>query len=173
MQNDRITVETIEQKVFRQKGRGYDPDEVDAFLDSICDEMITLLDEIDNLNHQIVQLQAQAPTKLRPNQPQAPVETPKPRPITDEDTETIKKMLINAQKLSDQTIREAREQAETITEEARTEAEKKLGGIEQEHERLQKEIETLKQAAKDYRDRFNRLLEDQKHIISAEKELFV
>lgn len=41
-----ITVDMIETKEFKTKPRGYDPQEVDEFLDAICDEMIRLQDKI-------------------------------------------------------------------------------------------------------------------------------
>ena len=37
-----ITVAMIEEKEFKIKMRGYDPSEVDEFLDEICDEMIVM-----------------------------------------------------------------------------------------------------------------------------------
>ena len=40
-----ITIEMIETKEFKTKPRGYDPQEVDEFLDAICDEMARQLDE--------------------------------------------------------------------------------------------------------------------------------
>lgn len=175
MQYDRITIEMIEQKEFKQKVRGYDPDEVDAFLDAICDEIIALQDEIDALNLKVSQ--AQPAPAARPQPVPVPVpEPPKPRPIaptlSDDDTESLKAILLNAQKVSDQTIKDAHERAEALVEKARAEADKKLGSLEREQEQLQAHIQTLKQTAKDYRDRFNQLLEDQKHILASQKELF-
>ena len=39
-----ITIEMIETKEFKTKPRGYDPQEVDEFLDAICDEMVRQMD---------------------------------------------------------------------------------------------------------------------------------
>lgn len=47
-----ITVAMIEEKEFKTKVRGYDPVEVDEFLDDICDEMIVMQEEISNLQAQ-------------------------------------------------------------------------------------------------------------------------
>ena len=44
-----ITVAMIEEKEFKTKVRGYDPVEVDEFLDEICDEMINMQDRIQEL----------------------------------------------------------------------------------------------------------------------------
>ena len=43
-----ITVAMIEEKDFKIKMRGYDPVEVDEFLDEICDEMVAMQDEISS-----------------------------------------------------------------------------------------------------------------------------
>ena len=48
-----ITIEMIETKEFKTKPRGYDPQEVDEFLDAICDEMARQLDEIQSLQQQL------------------------------------------------------------------------------------------------------------------------
>ena len=44
-----ITVSDIEQKEFAYKGTGYDPYDVDQYLDQICDEMVAMQDRIDQL----------------------------------------------------------------------------------------------------------------------------
>ena len=41
-----ITIQTIETKEFKVKPNGYDPDEVDVFLDSIIDEFEDMQREI-------------------------------------------------------------------------------------------------------------------------------
>ena len=50
-----ITVAMIEEKEFKTKMRGYDPVEVDEFLDDICDEMVAMQDEIATLNQRLAQ----------------------------------------------------------------------------------------------------------------------
>ena len=44
--------------------------------------------------------------------------------------------------------------------------------MQREKEALQDEIEMLRAAARDYRQRFLRLVEDQQHVLNAETELF-
>lgn len=174
MGNEKITIEMIEQKEFKTKVRGYDPEEVDTFLDDICDELAALQDEIDMLNQRLAQTQ-QVPA-ARPQMPVAPIAQQKPQvqapAFSDDDTESLKAILLNAQKVADQTIKEAHAKADAIVDKAKSDADKKLGSLETEHTRLQDEIEILKNAAKDYRDRFNQLIDDQKHLLTAQKELF-
>ena len=56
-----ITIEMIETKEFKTKPRGYDPQEVDEFLDAICDEMARQLDEIQSLQQQLAAAKAARP----------------------------------------------------------------------------------------------------------------
>ena len=54
-----ITVTMIEEKEFKTKVRGYDPVEVDEFLDEICDEMIEMQGTIQTLRDQLKQKAAE------------------------------------------------------------------------------------------------------------------
>ena len=60
---ERITVELISTKEFSQVSKGYNPKEVDEFLDDICDEMERMEAEIRDLR--------QKTTAVRPVQPAA------------------------------------------------------------------------------------------------------
>ena len=51
-------------------------------------------------------------------------------------------------------------------------AAEQIGSLEEQRNALQKEVETLKAAARDYRERFQRLIDDQAHILKAENALF-
>ena len=44
--------------------------------------------------------------------------------------------------------------------------------LQSEKDALQEEIDMLRAAARDYRQRFKRLVEDQQHVLNAETELF-
>lgn len=167
-----ITVEMIESKEFKTKVRGYDPAEVDEFLDAICDEIVALEEEIDSLNQQLAQsAAAQArPAKAEPAAPQAAVA--KPAVMNKEQQETLNSLLVNAQKVADQTVAEAHARAEAIVAQAQKKADEQLANLQGDKEALVEEVENLKKAALDYKERFLRLLEDQKHVLGAETELF-
>ena len=169
-----ITVGMIEEKEFKTKVRGYDPVEVDEFLDEICDELIALQDEIASLQEQLAQSRAQAARPARPDP--APIAPPTTRPqvpaIAREQEETLRKLLVNAQRVSDETVAEAHARAEAIVAEAQKKAETAVADIASERESLAQEVDMLRKAAKDYRERFQRLVEDQQHILRAETELF-
>ncbi len=169
-----ITVAMIEEKEFKTKVRGYDPVEVDEFLDEVCDELIALQDEVASLQEQLTQTRAQAARPVRPEP--ASVAPPTTRPqvpaIAKEQEETLRKLLVNAQRVSDETVAEAHARAEAIVAEAQSKAEAAVADIASERESLAQEVETLRKAAKDYRERFQRLVADQQHILKAETELF-
>ena len=179
-----ITVATIEEKVFKTKMRGYDPVEVDEFLDEICDEMVALQEEIATLNQRLSQasranVYGQVPS---PAQIPAPIAAPAPEkpaakeePAEDKDRETseaAQKLLARAQKVYDETIAEAKEEAEEILKSARTEASQSVETLEEKRMELEQEVASLRAAAQDYKERFLRLIEDQQHILKAETELF-
>ena len=55
-----ITVTDIEQKEFTYKGQGYDPFDVDQYLDQICDEMVSLQERIDQLEAELAKARREA-----------------------------------------------------------------------------------------------------------------
>ena len=102
-----ITVPMIEEKEFKTKVRGYDPVEVDEFLDEICDEMIVMQEEIARLQAQLAQ------TKRDMAYVQPAPQRPAPAPAQDV-SESAQKLMANAQRLYDETIAQAREEAAAI-----------------------------------------------------------
>lgn len=173
-----ITVAMIEEKEFKTKMRGYDPVEVDEFLDDICDEMVSMQEEIATLNQRLAQAGKGGASF-------APVPAPIPAPLAVEKpavkeiekaeenvSESAQKLLARAQKMYDETIADAKAEAEKILSEARNKADSTVIDLVDEKEALQNEVEMLRAAAKDYRERFLRLVEDQQHVLNSEKELF-
>lgn len=166
-----ITVSMIEEKDFKTKMRGYDPVEVDEFLDEICDEMVAMQEEIAALQSRVNQLQANrtfAPAVPVP----APAAAPAPRKEAAEDDETAQRILARAQRFYDETVAEAKAEAEAILKDARGRADSTTVDLESEKASLKEEIEMLKATARDYRNRFRNLVEDQQHVLNAENELF-
>lgn len=153
-----ITIQTIETKEFKLKPSGYDPEEVDVFLDSI-------IEEFEGMQHEISRLRAGA-REARP--------APAPAPVSraSESSEAAQKLLANAQRVSDETLADARKQADVLIAEARMRAENIVEEARHESERLQDSLDTLRSAAQDYRARFKRLVDDQMHLLNADTELF-
>ena len=67
-----ITVSDIEQKEFAYKGAGYDPYDVDQYLDQICDEMVAMQDRIDQLEADLTKArqEAEAVRAVQPVKPE-------------------------------------------------------------------------------------------------------
>lgn len=171
-----ITIEMIETKEFKTKPRGYDPQEVDEFLDAICDEMARQLDEIQSLQQQLAAAKAARP-----------VPAPAPAPVTEAPTQQIKpvvarpaavpdsdfrEILEMAQKVKNETIAAAEAKAAAIVAKAEEEAADKLGSLSEEKEKLTGQVEALKTAAAEYRAKFEALLQAQQEAMEKASDLF-
>ncbi len=161
----RITVDMIYQKDFKVKARGYDQQEVDAFLDEIMEEMERQNKTIDELQTQLKEARQTVPAFLERKQP-----APAPQP--QQDGSSIQEVLAMAVKLKNDTMQEAQAKADAILAEAEQKANERLGGLTEEHERLTKQVAMLKEAAADYKQRFESLLQAQKELLDKTSVLF-
>lgn len=168
-----ITVEDIEKKEFQFKSNGYDPYEVDQYLDEICDEMIAQQDKIAALQQELARARDEARNA-------AATVKPIPQPVQQEETgrplkatqETLENILFSAQRVSDETIAKAKERAEEIVAEAESKAGSMLGDMEKEQVALRDKIASMREAAVSYRSRFMDLLGEQKALLEADQALF-
>ena len=158
---ERITIEIIESKEFATENGGYSRKEVDRFLDAICDEMANLQDEIDRLNKQVAL--AEARSKMAPPA-QEPAKT-----VPDSDFREILEM---AQKVKNDTIAAAEQQAAEIIANAQEEAKAKLGTLEEEKSALTERVEELKLAGMDLREKIASVLKAQQEALDTTAELF-
>jgi cell division initiation protein len=155
---ERITADMIAEKEFSIESKGYNKNEVDNFLDEICEEM-------DRLNNEIFDLR-QKTTMVRP---QAPAESSAP---TAAEESRFREILEMAAQVKEETIRRAKEDAEAIRVKAETEATERLEGLQAERDELKTEIENLKQTAADYRRQFEELLHAQQEALEKATGLF-
>jgi len=144
-----VTIKMIEEKEFKTKANGYDPEEVDEFLNDIMDEFERMEREIYSLKNRAQSAPAAAAS-----------------------TDSLQKLLSNAQRVCDETVADARKQADVILDDARKQADRIVRDAKTETVQLQDNLDTLRSAVNDYRARFKRLLEDQMHVLNAETELF-
>ena len=151
---EKITVNLIAQKQFTISSKGYNQEEVDNFLDDICEEM-------ERMENEIMELRQKTTTV----HPAAPAAAPDASVVTEEQEKSFREVLEMALKVKDDTIRKAREDAEAIRAKAETEARERLDGLNEEKDALTKEVEELKTAASDYRMKFETLLKDQKEAL--------
>src|SRR4051794_31972365 len=114
-----VTPQVINEVEFHQKMRGYDPDEVDDFLERIAVAVGQLQERITDASEQA------AAADRRANELEHRLREsggPKPERTAEDDTETIKRTLVLAQKTADAAILEAQEEAKQIVESARDQA---------------------------------------------------
>ena len=156
---ERITSEVIAEKEFTIEARGYSKEEVDTFLDLICEEM-------DRLNNEIQDLR-QKTTIVRPSVP-----APEAAGVSREDEGRFREILEMAATVKEETIRKAREDAEAIRLKAETEATERLNGLAEEREELEKEVAALKETAAEYRRQFEALLHAQQDALEKATGLF-
>ena len=168
-----ITISDIEQKEFAYKGAGYDPYDVDQFLDQICDEMVAMQDHIDQLEADLTKArqEAEAARAVQPVKPEI-VRVEEPAPVA-KTSQTLESILLNAQKLADGAVEDAKRKADTIV----RDAEQKAGGIvedaREEKATLEKSVEALRASAAEFKKNFLTMMEEQKKLLNSNLSLFV
>ncbi len=169
--SERITISVIESKEFEMKPRGYDRDQVDAFLDEICDEMERMNNEILSLRQQLREAQANAVRPVQAPAAPAPAPVPAPAAAPEEKSSELVSMLELAARLRDETIAEAKKQAEKIVGEAENKAVEQLASLSDERDSLTQQVEALRKSAADYRTRFGELLQAQREALDKISDL--
>jgi cell division initiation protein len=121
----KITPLDIQQQKFKLKFRGFDPQEVDLFLEQIADAFESLLRENEKLREEISRLENESlGYKNR--------------------EDTFKRALLNSQKVLEQMKENARNSAELIIAEAEVKAEKILNKAHNRLAQLHEDIAELK-----------------------------
>lgn len=167
-----VTIEMIETKEFKVIARGYDPKEVDEFLDDIMDEMARQLDEIQSLQQQLATAKAApaATQAVRPVQA-SPYAAPKAAAAEVPD-KAFREILEMAQRVKEETIAKAESDAAEIRAKAQEQADAQLKNLDDEKEKLTQQVTDLRAAAADYRSRFEALLQAQQEAIEKASNLF-
>lgn len=114
-----VTLQQIEQQVFSEKFRGYDPDQVDEFLEQVGATLARLRDEL-KVQTERAQRAETAAAQLRERAEQA---APEPSPAATEGDEIAQatSTLALAKRTADAALAEARADAERIVRDATTE----------------------------------------------------
>ena len=172
-----ITVSDIEQKEFAYKGTGYDPYDVDQYLDQICDEMVAMQDRIDQLEAELVKAKREAEnaaSQVRPVQPEvvrAPEKAPEAAPVA-KTSQTLETILLSAQKLADGAVEDAKRKADAIVKEAQDKATSLMEDAREEKATLEKSMETLHTSADEFKKNMLALIEGQKELLNSNPSLF-
>ena len=154
---ERVTVDLISTKEFSHVSKGYNPKEVDEFLDDICDEMERMESEIMDLK--------QKTSVVRPV-------APEPAAVSAENEQSFREVLAMAVQVKEEAIRKAKEDAEAIRTKAENEAAERLDGLSEERKELEQEVAALRKTAADYRARFEALLQAQQEALEKASDLF-
>ncbi len=113
-----ISPRTLREVEFRDKLRGYHPDDVDEFLERVAAAMEILQDKLRDATER-ANLAAQQAVFEPP-----PTPTPEPEPVAVEGDDNLKRTFSLAQRTSDRAIKEAREHAAHLLQEAQQEGQR-------------------------------------------------
>ncbi|GAA2574653.1 DivIVA domain-containing protein [Microbacterium binotii] len=152
---------------------GFDPDEVDDFLDEIVVEWRKTIAENDELKAKVAALESgasSAPAAAEPVAEEPVAETPAPAPVPAEGAAATAGIIELAQRLHDehvaegkaqrdQLIADAQAQAATIVAEAEAKGRDEIARQEKERKALEARITELRQFERDYRAELRSFIE--------------
>jgi len=172
-----ISVKDIQEKDFSiQAAEGYNPEQVDDFLDALADQLGAMNREIAALNNRIKELEA------------ALAAAESKTPDYDETgyfknlESAMRESLIGAQRIADETVSEAKRKAEQTVADANAQAEKTVADANAQAETLvssaqntaaeiKADYEQLRAMADTYRENFRKLVEEQLSVLTAKETL--
>lgn len=169
-----ITPADIEQLTFSPSKHGYDTEEVDNFLDQLSGEVDAMLQKIADLKGRLTNTEQQ----LAASQSQvseleselevarssaatmaAPAPAPAPVSTTSASERQISQVLIVAQQSADKLVADARENAESIRNEADQKAREVIRQALAEKQNELDEIDRLKSSREEFRAEYKKLLQ--------------
>ncbi len=133
-----VTPQVINEVEFHQKMRGYDPDEVDDFLERVAVGRRPA--HRSAARGRSARRDRRSPSASSSNARCASWATVRPRATSDE-TETIKRTLVLAQKTADAAVKEAKEEAQRTVADAQQHADTLLSDAQETSQRLVSEAE--------------------------------
>ncbi len=147
----RITPLDIQQKQFPMKFRGFDVEEVYAFLEIIREEMEDLLRENANLKETIQRLESQI------------------KEFRDMET-TLRETLLTAQQMVEDYKTNARKEAELLVKEAELKADAMLKDTQEKVIKIHEDIVDLKGIRRHFKEELKRMVEGHLKMIEFDKE---
>lgn len=161
-----LTIDDIYDKEFALKGGGYDRNDVDQFLDEICDEMTNMLEHIEKLEKDLQQAQMEVEAAKASARTAAPTVVQQ-EPVA-RTSETLEGILLSAQRLADEAVDKAKAKAEDIVKEAEEKAEKIVDEARTEKETLTSQMSGLRSSVAEYKASFKALVEKYKTLLDNE-----
>jgi cell division initiation protein len=147
----RITPLDIQQKEFATKFRGFDMEEVDAFLELIREEMEELLRENANLREESKRLEKQLKDYKN-------IET------------TLRDTLVSTQQMVEEYRNNAAKEAELIKKEAELKSEDMLKEAQEKVVKIHEDITDLKGIRRHFKEEVKRLIESHLAMLEFDKE---
>lgn len=142
----KLTPLDIRKQEFKRTMRGFDPDEVEAFLSMVADELELLIREKNQLNDELIKLR----TQLKDYQ---------------QVEHTLRETLVKAQSTVEESRANSRREAELILHEAELKAEQIVKDAKDELMNLRNEIQLLKVQKESFAKRLRHLLESQIELL--------
>ena len=155
-----ITPADIQAQTFSEAKRGYDPGEVDVFLEQLSSEVDAMLAKIVDLKQRLTATEQQlAAAQQQLAERPAQVAAPAPAPDYTATERQISAALITAQQSADRIVDEARENAERIRNEADAKAREVIRQALAEKQNELDEIDRLKTSREEFRAEYVKLLQ--------------
>lgn len=143
----RLTPLEIKKQRFKSKVRGFDPIEVESFLEMIADEYEYVLNEKNRLNEEVTKLK----TQLNDYQ---------------QVEKTLQETLMNAQESVSQSRENSKREAKIILREAELKAERIIDEAREKLDKMKNELMILKTQKESFAKRLKHLLESQIELIN-------
>lgn len=147
-----LTTQDVENQVFKERFRGYDQDEVDRFLDRVCESIGELIRERDDLRERISQLERGAGQE-------------------GESGQALQRTLVAAQRTADATIDEARATAEQIIADAHRRASDEAQQALDVLDHVRHAVEELSRFRSEYREQVASVIAEQLALLDRTGEL--
>lgn len=142
----KLTPLDIKKQVFKKILRGYDPIEIETFLEMVAEEFEALIKERNNLSDEVLKLK----TQLRDYQ---------------EVEKTFKESLMNAQQTINQSRENSKRESDLIIKEAEVRAEKIIENAKMQLIEIKNELMVVKAQKDSFAKRLRHLLESQLELL--------
>lgn len=168
-----ISPRDILDKEFSRKMRGYDPGEVDEFLDEIIKQFESLIEENENVVAKNAELKSEL-GRLRAAGSQTAQEKAQPQQKQEALDDRLLAMVLGAQRSANLYLERAESQAAKIMEMANANARAMMESAHIRLETVQQEMTKYERVIEDYKRQFRRLVEQQAaymdtHTLSTER----
>ncbi len=147
---------------FSRTVRGYDPDEVNAFLDKVISQVEAMVNEINDKDRKIKELQEQLEDNNGLKDKLEQYERME---------ETLNKAILMAQKTSDQIKVNAHKESETVVEDAKRNANRIINEALLKAEKIENESNLLKRNTTIFKKRVREIIEAQLEIVDELNEI--